>query len=159
GVEVNPLIVRDVMLGRFRDYSGGIYAAPGVSVEADDGRSYVSRSTVSYDLIQASLVDTWAATTAGAFAMTENNLYTAEAFESYFAHLQPDGVLTVTRWYVDGVRLLSLVHEAGHRLGWPGIADRVFIGRNGRLATFVFKKSPLTNVEIDRLRHRCQELN
>ena len=159
GVEVNPIIVRDVMQGHFREYSGDIYGAPGVSVEADDGRSYVSRSTARYDLIQASLVDTWAATTAGAFAMTENNLYTAEAFESYFAHLQPDGVLTVTRWYVDGLRLLSLVDAAGQRLGWPGIADRVFIGRNGRLATFVFKKSPLSDDEIDRLRQRCRELN
>ena len=44
GVEVNPIIVRDVMQGRFREYSGNIYGAPGVSVEADDGRSYVSRS-------------------------------------------------------------------------------------------------------------------
>lgn len=159
GVEVNPIIVRDVMLGRFRDYSGGIYAGRSVSVVADDGRSYVSRSNAIYDLIQASLVDTWAATTAGAFAMTENNLYTAEAFESYLSHLQPDGVLTVTRWHADGLRLLSLVQEAGHRLGWPGIADRVFIGRNGRLATFIFKKSPLTTEEIDRLQQRCRELN
>src|SRR5450759_4124668 len=158
-VEVNPIIVHDVMQGRFREYSGNIYGAPGVSVEADDGRNYVSRSTARYDLIQASLVDTWAATTAGAFAMTENNLYTTEAFESYFGHLQPDGVLTVTRWYTDGLRLLSLVHAAGQRLGWPGIADRVFIGRNGRLATFVFKKSPLSDDEIDRLRQRCRELN
>jgi len=159
GVEVNPIIVRDVMQGHFREYAGNVYGAPGVSVEADDGRSYVSRSAARYDLIQASLVDTWAATTAGAFAMTENNLYTAEAFESYFTHLQPDGVLTVTRWYADGLRLLSLVHAAGQRLGWPGIADRVFIGRNGRLATFVFKNSPLSDDEIDRLRQRCRELN
>ena len=42
GVEVNPIIVRDVMRGQSRDYSGGIYDAPGVSVEADDGRSYVT---------------------------------------------------------------------------------------------------------------------
>ena len=91
--------------------------------------------------------------------MTENNLYTAEAFESYFDHLQPDGVLTITRWYEDGLRLLSLVQAAGQKLGWPGIGDRVFIGRNGPLAAFVFKKSPLTNDEIDRLQQRCRELN
>jgi spermidine synthase len=159
GVEVNPIIVNDVMQGRFREYSGAIYGAPGVSVVADDGRSYVTRSAERYDLIQASLVDTWAATTAGAFAMTENNLYTAEAFESYFNHLQPDGVLTITRWYADGLRLLSLVDAAGQRLGWPGIAVRVFIGRNGPLAAFVFKRSPLSDEEIDRLRQRCHELN
>jgi spermidine synthase len=159
GVEVNPIIVRDVMLGQFRDYSGGIYSAPGVSVEADDGRSYVSRSRVSYDLIQASLVDTWAATTAGAFALTENNLYTVEAFESYFSHLQPDGVLTITRWYADGLRLVSLVQAAGRTLGWPDIADRVFIARKGPLAVFVFKRSAMTSDQIDRLNERCRELN
>ena len=158
GVEVNPIIVRDVMQGRFRAYSGNVYGAAGVSVESDDGRSFVARSAARYDLIQASLVDTWAATTAGAFAMTENNLYTAEAFESYFSHLQPDGVLTVTRWYSEGVRLLSLVQAAGQRLGWPAIADRVFIARNDRLATFVFKKSPLTHAEIDLLHQKCRDL-
>jgi spermidine synthase len=159
GVEVNPIIVRDVMQGAFREYSGDIYNAPGVSVETDDGRSYVSRSTERYDVIQASLVDTWAATTAGAFALTENNLYTTEAFESYFRHLQPDGVLTVTRWYEDGLRLLSLAHATGRRLGWQGIADRLFIGRNGKLATFVFKNSPLNDDDIVRFRERCRDLN
>jgi hypothetical protein len=159
GVEVNPIIARDVMQGRFREYSGNIYNAPGVSVETDDGRSFVSRSTARYDMIQASLVDTWAATTAGAFAMTENNLYTVEAFESYFRHLQPDGVVTITRWYQDGLRLLSLVQAVGQRLGWPGIADRVFIAGNGRLATFVFKNTPLTGDEITQLLQRCRDLN
>jgi hypothetical protein len=125
---------------------------------ADDGRSYVSRSGSRYDVIQASLVDTWAATTAGAFAMTENNLYTAEAFESYFTHLQPDGVLTITRWYDDGLRLLSLVHAAAQRFGWSGIGDRVFIARHGKLASFVFKKSPFTGDEVARLSQRCREL-
>jgi hypothetical protein len=158
GVEVNPIIVRDVMGGVFRSYSGDIYSAPGVSVVADDGRSYVSRSGSRYDLIQASLVDTWAATTAGAFAMTENNLYTAEAFQSYFTHLQPDGVLTITRWYDDGLRLLSLVHAAAQRFGWSGIGDRVFIARHGKLASFVFKKSPFTADEVARLSGRCREL-
>src|SRR6185295_7744648 len=146
-VEVNPIIVRDVMQGAFRGYSGDIYNAHGVTVVADDGRSYVSRSKARFDVIQASLVDTWAATTAGAFAMTENNLYTVEAFDAYFSHLKPDGILTISRWYDDGVRLLSLAHAAGQRLGWSSLAERLFIARNGRLATFVFKKSPLTDAE------------
>jgi len=155
GVEVNPIIVRDVMEGAFRSYSGGVYSAPGVTVAADDGRSYVTRSRERYDVIQASLVDTWAATTAGAFAMTENNLYTVEAFASYFDHLQPGGILTVTRWYEDGLRLLSLAQAVGQRRGWPGIADRLFIGRNGQLATFIFKNSPLADDEIARLVRHC----
>ena len=38
------------------------------------------------------LVDTWASTAAGAFSLSENNLYTVEAFEEYFEHLKPGGV-------------------------------------------------------------------
>src|SRR5262249_32873312 len=44
GVEINPIIVSDIMLGRFRDFSGGIYADPRVSIHVEDGRSFVRRS-------------------------------------------------------------------------------------------------------------------
>ena len=91
GVEINPIIARDVMLGRFRDYSGGIYAHPRVRTHIDDGRSMVRRSRERYDVIQASLVDTWAATAAGAYTLTENSLYTSEAFGEYLDHLTDAG--------------------------------------------------------------------
>jgi spermidine synthase len=158
GVEVNPIIVNDVMGQRFRSFSGDVYHAPGVNVVVDDGRSYVSRSRERYDLIQASLVDTWAASSAGAYALTENNLYTVEAFESYLRHLKPDGVLTISRWYADGLRLVSLAQAASKRVGWQNVAEHVFVARNGELATFIFKNSALTDAEIGRLIRRCDEL-
>ena len=83
GVEINPIIVNDVMRGRFLGYSGGLYAHPRVAIHVDDGRSFVRRSASRYDVIQASLVDTWAATAAGAYTLTENSLYTTEAFGEY----------------------------------------------------------------------------
>jgi len=158
GVELNPIIVRDVMEKRFRAYSGDVYHAKGVSVVVDDGRSYVSRSRERYDIIQASLVDTWAATSAGAYAMTENNLYTVEAFEAYLQHLKPDGVLTISRWYPEGLRLVSLAWGAGRRLGWNKIADRMFVARAGNLATFILKNSPFTDGEIRQLIDNCARL-
>ena len=71
-----------------------------------------------YDVIQASLVDTWAATAAGAYTLTENTLYTVEAFNDYIDHLTDDGVLTMTRWVFDGLRLVSLAQEACAARGW-----------------------------------------
>ena len=112
GVEINPIIVRDVMLDAFREYSGGIYAHPQVSSHVDDGRSFIRRSSSKYDVIQASLVDTWAATAAGAYTLTENSLYTSEAFGEYLDHLTDSGFLTITRWVFDGLRLVSLAQEA-----------------------------------------------
>ena len=49
------------------------------------------------DLLQLSLVDTWAASAAGAFVLTENSLYTVEAFRTYLEHLEPDGLLSIAR--------------------------------------------------------------
>ena len=114
-VEINPIIANDVMRGAFRDFSGRIYDHPRVRIAVDDGRSFVRRSPDKYDVIQASLVDTWAATAAGAYTLTENTLYTVEAFTDYLDHLTDDGVLTITRWVFDGLRLVSLAQEAAAR--------------------------------------------
>jgi hypothetical protein len=112
-VEINPIIANDVMRGRFRAAAGGIYDDPRVTIHVGDGRSFVRGSREHYDFIQLSLVDTWAATAAGAFALSENNLYTLEAFEEYIDHLTPDGVLTVTRWAGgESYRMLTLAHAA-----------------------------------------------
>src|SRR5262249_22651332 len=108
GVEINPIIADDVMRDRFRDFSGGIYANPRVGIAVDDGRSFVRRAPDRYAVIQASLVDTWAATAAGAYTLTENTLYTVEAFDDYLDHLDADGILSITRWVADGLRLVSL---------------------------------------------------
>ena len=151
GVEINPIIADDVMRDRFRDFSGGIYTNPRVRIAVDDGRSFVRRTPERYDVIQASLVDTWAATAAGAYTLTENSLYTVEAFEDYLDHLTDDGVLTITRWVADGLRLVSLAQETCARRGWTA-ADRLAIVRQDRVATFLLKKSPFTAQEITQLR-------
>jgi hypothetical protein len=151
GVEINPIIANDVMRDRFRDFSGGIYTDPRVRIAVDDGRSFVRRSPDRYDIIQASLVDTWAATAAGAYTLTENSLYTVEAFDDYLDHLTDDGILTITRWVFDGLRLVSLAQEASEARGWSA-ADRLAIVRQKDVATFLLKKTPFTTAEIEQLR-------
>ena len=63
------------------------------------------------------LVDTWAATGAGAFTLSENGLYTVEAWKIFLSRLTAKGVLTVSRWYDASVpdetgRLISLATAA-----------------------------------------------
>jgi hypothetical protein len=151
GVEINPIIANDVMLDRFHEFSGGIYTHPKVRIAVDDGRSFVRRSRTRYDVIQASLVDTWAATAAGAYTLTENTLYTVEAFEDYIDHLTDDGVLTITRWVFDGLRLVSLAQAACESRGWEP-RSRLAIVQHDRVATFLLKRSPFTAEEVGRLR-------
>jgi hypothetical protein len=157
GVEINPIIARNVMQDRFRDYSGNIYGNPRVSIFVDDGRSFVRRSGAKYDVIQASLVDTWAATAAGAYTLTENSLYTAEAFGEYLDHLTDDGLLTITRWVFDGLRLVTLAQDACAARGLDA-SKHLAIVRFDRVATFLLKKTPFTSQEVQRLRSLSDEL-
>jgi len=157
GVEINPIIVNDVMRGRFREYAGGVYDRPDVRVTVEDGRSFVRRSPERYDVIQASLVDTWAATAAGAYSLSENSLYTVEAFDDYLAHLTDRGVLSISRWVFDGLRLVSLAQESGARQGW-NVADRIAIIQHEQVATFLLKKTPFTEAEVQTLSEAADRL-
>jgi hypothetical protein len=157
GVEINPIIANEVMREQFLEFSGGIYTHPRVHVVVDDGRSFVRRTPERYDVIQASLVDTWAATAAGAYTLTENSLYTVEAFNDYLDHLNDDGMLTITRWVADGLRLVSLAQEACDARGWSA-AERLAIVRQDQVATFLLKKSPFTAAETARLRSVAAQL-
>jgi hypothetical protein len=157
GVEINPIIANDVMRGQFQEFSGEIYRHPRVRIAIDDGRSFVRRSSDRYDVIQASLVDTWAATAAGAYTLTENSLYTVEAFNDYLDHLTDDGILTVTRWVADGLRLVSLAQAACEPRRWSA-ADRLAIVRQDQVATFLLKKSPFTAEEVALLRSASDRL-
>ena len=157
GVEINPIIVRDVMLDAFRAYSGNLYAHPRVAVHIEDGRSFVRRSAKRYDVIQASLVDTWAATAAGAYTLTENSLYTVEAFGEYLDHLTDNGILTMTRWVGDGLRLVSLAQEACAQRGLDA-AQHLAIVRYKAVMTFILKRSPFSPEEVARLQQATEGL-
>ena len=78
GIEINPIII-DVLEHHFSDYTA-IAVLDGVKFEVDEARSWFARTPRAFDVIQMSLIDTWAATGAGAFTLTENGLYTVEAW-------------------------------------------------------------------------------
>src|SRR5512142_2578437 len=86
-VEINPLIANKIMQDVMVKENYGIYSRPEVHLHVEDGRSFVRSSTEKYQVLQATLVDTWASTAAGAFALSENNLYTSDAFYDYLDHL------------------------------------------------------------------------
>jgi hypothetical protein len=121
GVEINPIIATTVMRDKYVAQSRGIYLRPDVRIFVEDGRSFVRRSHERYQVVQATLVDTWASTAAGAFALSENNLYTTDALRDYLLHLTDDGMVAFTRWGLDppreSLRLVSLAIAALNQLG------------------------------------------
>ena len=158
GAEINPLIVNLVASADlYRDYAGGLYTDyPQIEIELAEGRNFVARSKEKYDLIQFSQVDTWAAAASGAYSLSENFLYTTEAFLDYYDHLTDEGMLTVGRWYFEpprqAFRLVTIGTTALERRGVTDPAQHFMVVRAGDTSTFIMKKSPFTADEMARLR-------
>lgn len=160
--EINPLIV-DLMLGKYREYSGGLYAdIPEIDVQVAEGRNFVARSTDAYDVIQFSQVDTWAAAAAGAYSLSENYLYTLDAYMDYLGHLSPDGMLAIGRWYFEppgqALRLMTIGSEALRNIGVQDPAQHFIVVRAGDTANVFMKKSPFTAEQVARLRAIAEPL-
>jgi spermidine synthase len=124
---------------RLRDYNQ-LASRPGVRLFADEGRSWFARSNEHFDVIQMSMVDTWAATGAGAFSLSENGLYTVEGWRTFFQHLTPSGVFTVSRWYspnnIDETgRMMSVAVAALLDEGVSEPSDHLFLASTDNLAT------------------------
>jgi spermidine synthase len=137
GIEINPIIADTIMRGRYADYAMHLYERPEVHVHVTDGRSYLRSTPQQFDVVQMTLVDTWASTAAGAFALSENNLYTVEAFREYFEHLKPDGMVAITRWEFrqprEALRVVSVAMQALHSLGVANPARNFIVASQGEL--------------------------
>jgi hypothetical protein len=162
GVELNGVLV-DLLRGPYSEYTGGLSARPGVSLVKDEGRSFVKHSREEFDIIQINYTDTWSASSAGALALAENFLYTAEAVRDYLGRLSPDGVLSITRTlsrpWGEAVRVILTVLKA---LRDQGVADpeRHILGVASIMAdapqphmsfTLLVCRRPFTTEEADRL--------
>jgi spermidine synthase len=157
GIEINPIIANTIMRGRYADYSQHLYERPDVHIHVTDGRSFLRATPQQFDVVQMTLVDTWASTAAGAFALSENNLYTVEAFREYFEHLKPDGMIAITRWEFrhprEALRVVSVAMEALHELGVANPAQNFMVASQGPLnedgipVVVLAKKSAFTAAE------------
>ncbi len=161
-IEINDTIANTIMRDRFADYSKRLYFRPEVRLHVNDGRSFIRHSQERYDVVQMTLVDTWAATSAGAFALSENNLYTVEAFREYFEHLKPDGMIAVTRWEFRRPReALRVVSQAMVALGRLEVRDSTGhflvvgaapLNEDGVAVTVLAKRSPFSAGEVAAVR-------
>jgi hypothetical protein len=119
-VEMNPLMLRFVR--HFGAGAGNLYDHPGVEAILSEGRTFIRRTDRLFDVILLGFVDSWAAVASGGLSLSENHLYTVEAFRDYVEHLTPDGQLVILRWDVDAPRLVSNAvallgpEEAGRRV-------------------------------------------
>jgi hypothetical protein len=162
GVEYNPILVR-LFAQDYRDFSGA-GKIPGLRIFVDDGRSWFARSHEQFDLIQMSMIDSWAGTTAGAFTVSANPLYTVNGWKRFVSRLTPDGVFTVSRWYHpehldETARILSLAMATLFEVGEPKPAEHLYLAGNGKLSTLIVGRAPLSMRDISTLDETIQRLH
>jgi hypothetical protein len=151
-VELNPYthhIVRD----RYGWFSERLLERAGVRSLTAEGRAALRELSEDYDLVQVIAIDTFAALNAGAYVLSENYLYTVEAFGEFISRLRPEGILSVYRWNAvpprESLRLVSLAAEAWRRRGVDRIGDRVMAVGSANWALCLFKASPFTEQEVN----------
>jgi spermidine synthase len=164
-VEMNQDILATVN-GRFGAFTGHLDRNPRITFVNDEARSYLARSNEKFDVIQASFIDTWAATAAGAFSLTENGLYTVEAWELFLSRLTPSGVISFSRWFTPGrpqeaYRLTSLAAATLERRGISNPRRHIILVRNawgqtvsgyaGGAATMLVSLAPFSDTDIDKV--------
>jgi hypothetical protein len=139
----------------------------------DEARSFLARDTGRYDVLQISLIDTWAATAAGAFVLSESAVYTREAWRTFLARLTDTGVLSVSRWYGaerpgEVYRMIALARVALADAGVRDARRHILLVRNIRatrdreqpesVGTLLVSRTPFTDEDRARLRQVSSDL-
>ena len=163
GIEINPAIF-EVLTDKFADFSGHLDRQPGVSLVNAEARSYINHSPDRYDLVQISLIDTWAATAAGGLTLTENRLYTVEAWGDFYRALKPGGLLSVSRWYDPNdhrgefYRLVAIAASALQRQGVAkaDLPNHVIALNVGNIVTVITRPDAFTPAQWQGARTRLQ---
>jgi hypothetical protein len=151
----NPLEA-DLLRGRFRQEAGGAFADPRVRVVTGNPRGYLTRESGQSDVVVVSLRDAFRPVTAGAYSLSENYLYTKEAFQAYLRHLAPDGVLMVARWVQtppsEELRLAATVVEALEGIGIGDVGEMLVAIRTLQTFTLLAKREPFSPLEVQAVR-------
>ncbi|MCE1248066.1 MAG: hypothetical protein LWY06_15605 [Firmicutes bacterium] len=156
-VEINPAI-SGLASKKYRDYGGKLFEQPGINLFTAEGRNFIKRTQKQYNLVYLPLVDSWAATYSGAYSLSENYLYTIEAFRDYYNHVNPGGYISISRWEhkpglpVQSFRLCALAVSATGQ----DLRNSVVITSQEKLLNFIWKKGDFTPQELEKIKSYCE---
>jgi len=156
-VELNPQIV-NLVKQEYADFAGRLYDK--VDIHIAEARGFVAGSKADYDLIQVALLDSFGASSAGLYALSENYLYTVEALEQFLAHLKPGGLLAITRWLKlpprDSLKLFATAVTALKNADVKTPGEHIALIRGWKTSTLLIKKGTFTGQDIRKLHRFCE---
>jgi hypothetical protein len=166
GVDINPKMIK--LLHEYDTFAGRVFQRQDVELVIAEGRHFLSRDRRKFDVVQLSGVDTSAAQASGAYALSENFIYTIEAFDQYLGHLREDGIVNFSRppgWQT--LKIITMWVEALNRRGVSDPKDHIIVlngeGQHrikvgdswmveeGPWSQTLVKESPFTQQEVRRI--------
>jgi len=150
-IEINPDFI-DLVRGQ-EDYAGPIYGGNDqVTIHNAEGRAFLRNTDQRYDLILMSLPIIKSVRNFGNHALTENYLFTREAFAEYRAALAEDGMVVVVAHYRNEV--LRLLVNALRSFESDGVspqeaAYRIVLIGDQRNPTLVLKNQAFSPRELE----------
>ena len=155
-VEMNPLMLKFVRSYGAR--AANLYDRPDVETIQSEGRNFISRTNQKFDIILLGFVDSWASVASGGLSLSENYLYTVEAFNAYYDHLTDDGILVILRWDSDIPRLVSnsvanLGPEAASQRVVTLIERRPNVDQPSQML-FMLRKRPFSAAEVTEIKEK-----
>ncbi|MDP2923178.1 MAG: hypothetical protein Q8O30_05590 [Candidatus Omnitrophota bacterium] len=161
GIDINPIFI-NLLKTRFKEFAG-IASRKEVNLVTNEARSFLSSTKEKYSVIQMSLVDTWAATAAGAFSLSENALYTTQAWKIFLNRLKDDGIFTVSRWYSpknlgETGRIISLAVATLLDSGEITPYKHIAMVTTNELSTLLISKHAFSEQDIERLKNISSDL-
>ena len=110
-----------------------------------------------------SLIDTWAATGAGAFSLSENALYTVEAWNTFLQRLTDNGIFTVSRWHNpqnigETGRVIGLAVAALLSLDIHEPSKHIALITTDRISTLLLSKTAFSADDLATLQQTSNEL-
>jgi hypothetical protein len=163
GIELNSIFVDLHTINPLYSKFSNLKSLPNLKLYVDDARSWFAGTRERFDLIQMSMIDTWASTGAGAYSLSENGLYTLEGWQVFLNALNPDGIFTVSRWYSPGDvnetgRMVSLATAALLSQGISNARDHIYIATAGKIATLVLSIQPFSGERLQILNSAVDQL-
>ena len=153
-VEINPIIYETVK--SYGDRAGNVYSHEHVRSFVDEGRSFITRSSEKYYIINVPFVDTRASDSSVGLSVSENFLYTLEGFQQYYDHLTDRGKIVTVRWLIDAPRFISTYAKLLEQNGIPQdqlhrhliMVTADSYTQDPSVTMVIFSKSPFTDEEI-----------
>jgi hypothetical protein len=181
-VDVSEVTTNEIMRGRLREFSGGLFFDPRVHAIADEGRTFIQRSPERWDLIDFTIVG--GTNLEKLDVLKVDDLFTLEALRTYWSRLAEGGVFSYVMYdtredlvsslaaqqsvvvpYIPAMKTVAGFRQVlEERVPGARFADHVLVAglrgvidRNYDLVHVIVSPTAFTDAERARFVTRCRE--